>query len=243
MKKLVVLVLTLLTICLSAFPIFGCDSQNANGDIVNVFENHQITFDTNGGSKIEQKRVKILTSSPNTYKPDCLFDGWYFDEQLTQATSFPLEIQSDLTLYAKWLKLKEAKYSEDCSLKQWTGYNSSISWDITPTDFEIIKLASKGYYLQIYFRYDVYYEKDYDVLWDIGYMGAPKYAIDIYINGKQDKQSHDLKTTTKVTSKSFVYIKKMEDLIDQKITLKLSTANIQNIVHFKNIRIEYECTK
>ena len=74
-----------------------------------------VTFESNGGTQIEE--VKVLTGAavkePETpvkpvdkkkySKENYAFAGWYKDAELTQAYNFALPVKDDLTLYAKWL--------------------------------------------------------------------------------------------------------------------------------------------
>ena len=47
-------------------------------------------------------------------------------------------------------------------------------YDITPTGFDYDKLEKSGYRIKIKVTYDVYYKKDYDVPFDVGYASLPK---------------------------------------------------------------------
>lgn len=68
--------------------------------------NYAITFNSNGGSEVasvEIEKGKTLTKPANPTKAGYTFDGWYTDAELTLAFDFNTEIESAMTLYAKWL--------------------------------------------------------------------------------------------------------------------------------------------
>ena len=75
-------------------------------------EEFVVTFDTQGGSFIASKTIKvgedlILPSNPRPNKnEDSFFDGWYFDKEYTQPYSSIEPISTNLTLFAKWVKIE-----------------------------------------------------------------------------------------------------------------------------------------
>lgn len=252
MKKLIIFILSLLPVCLSIFPIVGCDeitppvfgenssSVKTDSSAANF---HTVKFETNGGTEISRKQTDILPESPKSYKADFTFDGWYFDREFTSKATFPLEVNYDLTLYAKWLNLTETQHLESYSIKNWTDYDSSVSWFISPSKLDLDALKQKGYrYLSITVYYDVRYEKDYEKPLDIGYMGSPKYKAALKISDGYAKTLENLETTTQWTDRSFSFTHSIEYFLGQRLHLYFSTANIQNIVHFKNIRVQYTCS-
>ena len=119
-----------------------------------------VTFQTNGGTAVNSIRTNTITSPPTTSKSGCLFGGWYFDQSLLSPVTFPLSIEKNITLYAKWLNLTGTKKCAETSIKDWDGYSSSSTYYITPTGFDLELLASKQYYMQITVSYEVYYERD-----------------------------------------------------------------------------------
>lgn len=64
----------------------------------------KITYDTNGGSKIEEavEQVKLPKEFPIPTKPGYVFDGWYMDRYFTTAATPEMKLVKDTTLYAKW---------------------------------------------------------------------------------------------------------------------------------------------
>lgn len=64
-----------------------------------------VTFSVNGGtaiSPITQDYNTQIASVPSTAKPGYTFAGWFTDEGLTAAVSFPYTVADNTTLYAKW---------------------------------------------------------------------------------------------------------------------------------------------
>lgn len=102
--------LTLILVCLlSVFTFVGC-SENNPPTTPNY---NTVTFVTNGGSAIADKSCDVISVSPTTIRNDYNFIAWYYDIYLTQIVTFPLSVDSDMTLYAKWEKTLE-KLTSDC---------------------------------------------------------------------------------------------------------------------------------
>lgn len=76
---------------------------------------YTVTFNTDGGSVIEDQKVTeddwgyfTVQKPADPTKPYKTFDGWYKDAECTQPFDFTNdEISSDITLYAKWASLYE----------------------------------------------------------------------------------------------------------------------------------------
>ena len=85
---------------------------------------YTVTFETNGGSKINSQTVvegeKAKEPTAPT-KSGVEFDGWYTDSDLTKKFSFDTAVTSNLTLYAKWLKPEEKTYTVT-----WKNYDGNI---------------------------------------------------------------------------------------------------------------------
>ena len=68
-------------------------------------ERYTVTFESNGGSEVEQQ---IVEEGMNAVEPEApvkegyTFVGWYADATLTRAYDFSAPIAADLTLYAAW---------------------------------------------------------------------------------------------------------------------------------------------
>ena len=62
----------------------------------------KVSFDSNGGSKVEDVVTSIIESEPVTTKDGYTFLGWYLEESFINKVTFPFEVTKDQTLYAKW---------------------------------------------------------------------------------------------------------------------------------------------
>ncbi len=69
-------------------------------------KNVTVTFETNGGNELSPIVVKAGASVEKPADPtkeDLTFGGWYSDVDLLEACTFPLVVEADTTLYAKWV--------------------------------------------------------------------------------------------------------------------------------------------
>lgn len=174
MKKLLQILLSIILVLSTVLFASACTVTDEDGNIETpITKGYNVRFDTNGGTSVETKKVSVLTNAPTTSRTDYLFDGWYLDSGLRNEAKFPLELNYDTTLYAKWLKLTDTRLLSATSIKMWEGSNSSATYYITPSGFDLEKLASLNYLLEIKVSYKVYYVKDYNAPLDIGYAGAP----------------------------------------------------------------------
>lgn len=62
----------------------------------------KVSFDSNGGSKVEDVVTSIIESEPYTTRDGYTFLGWYLEENFINKVTFPFEVTKDQTLYAKW---------------------------------------------------------------------------------------------------------------------------------------------
>lgn len=141
------------------------------------------------------------------------------------------------------LKLEDKIYCKGTSIKFWTNTNNHAIYYITPSGFDFDRLNRENYKMTITVTYDVYFVKDYFILWDIGYAGPPKYELFILNSDGIGTIKENLTTTTTSQRRSATYTKSAIDLKNTKITLTFSTDNIQNIIHFDNIVVTYYCYK
>lgn len=66
---------------------------------------YNVSFEPNGGTAVSAQRVqegKTVAKPADPALQDKMFLGWYEDDALTIPYDFASEVQSDLTLYAKW---------------------------------------------------------------------------------------------------------------------------------------------
>lgn len=62
----------------------------------------KVSFDSNGGSKVEDVVTSIIESEPYTTRDGYTFLGWYLEKSFINKVTFPFEVKKDQTLYAKW---------------------------------------------------------------------------------------------------------------------------------------------
>ena len=77
-----------------------------------------IQFETDGGTAIAAQQVKEgaqVTSPSNPTKNGYEFAGWYYNPECTDKVTFPLAVDKDTVLYAKWEEKKEEKSSSSSS--------------------------------------------------------------------------------------------------------------------------------
>jgi len=106
--------LSMILLCVSSIFIFAaCGDDESTTE--SMPEYNTVTFITNGGTSIADKSCDVIEVSPTTIREYYNFQGWYYDSLFTRAVVFPLSVDNDMTLYAKWEKTKE-KLISDCML-------------------------------------------------------------------------------------------------------------------------------
>ena len=236
MKKIVIILIA--AICLF---LASCGTVPDGAD--NSGEIYRIEFVTNGGTELSALEVSELTEAPVSEREGYIFCGWYLDSALEQAVSYPLKVNTNMTLYARWIKSSYSLALEDASVQfsPSNEYSYKAEYAIDPKELDLQALSELGYYVKIDVSYDVYYEKDYDVAFDIGYMGAPDHdvsIVDIYDKGEK---WCDLKTELEPKTNSVSLVMSASKLNVSDMILKLMTYNVQNVVYFKNIKVVYTC--
>lgn len=63
---------------------------------------YPVFFETNGGTQIKSIQTDYLENEPSSTKENKRLEGWYFDSNLTERVIFPLVIEKETVLYAKW---------------------------------------------------------------------------------------------------------------------------------------------
>ena len=205
---------------------------------------YTVSYQTNGGSTIQNKEYLkdgYLTQAPVTTKSGHIFDGWFLDSTLKTPVVFPLQITNDITLYARWVKIENTAQCNNCKIKLDNNHNSNVYFQITPSGFDTNRLSELGYSkIKILVTYDVFYVKDYTGL-DMFYAGSPRYEISLYNSNKLGQFQEDKSTSTNAVTRTIENEILISDISNDNITLEFSTNNIQNIIHFQNIIITYQC--
>jgi len=106
MKKTVLFLLFLVFV----FALVACGGKEipggdeGPGDQIPT-EEYDVVFNSNGGTAVQKKTVEAGTSLAEPTRPtktDCVFLGWYYDQNLTEKVVWPIKVDSNLTLYAGW---------------------------------------------------------------------------------------------------------------------------------------------
>ena len=102
---------TIFTIMSALFLLSGCvttpTATNTTSDASSVEEvvKYTITFNSNGGSSVSSitaNEGSSIAKPANPTKTDNVFKEWHSDSALTVLVSWPITLNSNLTLYAKW---------------------------------------------------------------------------------------------------------------------------------------------
>ncbi len=205
---------------------------------------YYVYFEYNDGRMITFQKTDCLTYTPVPERANYLFDGWYTDKSCQTPVTTPLNLKNDITLYANWLQLKSIQTSSTKTTIDSDAFTiDSAQLNITPQGFNFNKLAKLNYNIKITVTYEVYYTKDYNVLLDIGYLGAPKFETYIIQSGTKVYTKEDQTAQKAITSYTATYKTSAYDLINKNLSFKVSSDNIQNKLYVQNINITYECYK
>ena len=151
---------------------------------------------------------------------------------------------ASFTLHAGFaLKTKTINYRDFGIKALSSGYDNYESFAVSLIGFDYDYLEKNGMGLQFKITYDVEYEKDYDVLFDIGYAGSPKYELslmDSYLNGYLEV---NLPTSKRSERTCYTYNTQLSFSEDEQISLTFYTDNIQNVIFFSNVVVVVEAIK
>ena len=216
-----------------------------NRDITLYAKWEEILFDvefiTNGGSFIDSQKTNRLNSAPVTRKDKYILEGWYLDSKFTKKVTFPISLTQDTTLYAKWLLAEGTYLCEDNN----SGFKDATRrYGFIPTEaLDIPRLAEMGCKLSLTFTYDIRYVKDYDVVWDIGYAGAPEYDISILASDDLLKQYSGMSVNIMYDTRTISYTGWAREFIDKTLYVTIHTDNYQNEIYIKNASLHYRFFK
>ena len=259
MKKLISAVLIITAI----FILNSCNSTSKDQYINDVINKHEqssnqtttkateqtmppriIHFETNGGSKIDSIDLNQYEGMmPIPSKEDHDFLGWYLDPGLNTAVTYPFRPDGINTVYAKWVKVRGNITHNNSVIEDWGDYKPQVTYIITPNGFDLQELQKNNYNVKITASYKVYYEKDSNAIFDIGYLGAPQYQAYMYANTSIKNLQSEITPTTSKKLKEISISSTVENIIGQPISLQFLTENIQNKIHFEDIVVTYEFYK
>ena len=78
--------------------------------VINQPATYTVSFDTNGGSAVEEvtaDKNTVITEPTAPTKEGFLFAGWYEDKELTKEYDFSAKVTKNITLYAKWTEVEK----------------------------------------------------------------------------------------------------------------------------------------
>lgn len=105
MKKIFAFIVCCVVLVLMVCALIGCGVDEPVDVIDAIIDiTHTVTFNANGGTYVGVIEAKTINQPPVTFRDGYDFGGWYTDYALTSKAIFPMDIKSDIILYAKWIK-------------------------------------------------------------------------------------------------------------------------------------------
>jgi uncharacterized repeat protein (TIGR02543 family) len=223
-----------IAICLS-FVACG-NSKNGNDGA-----SYTVKFESNGGTPVSFEKLSTLERAPVTSRAGYIFCGWYLDPELKTPVVYPMRLEKNVTLYARWSKATMSLVCDDAAVQFDVDNDYSYKAErlITPTELDIEGLAAQGYYVRVDVIYNVYYKKEYNVPMDLGYLGAPNHDVGIVDDYDEGKIVADLPTDKEPQAESVTAVFSAEDLLDTVLRLQLMTYNLQNVVYYTDIKVSF----
>jgi len=68
------------------------------------YQQYTVTFVTNATTTLDPIVTSIIETMPLVENDPLTLEGWFFDISLTEPVNFPLFVDRDMTLYAKWVE-------------------------------------------------------------------------------------------------------------------------------------------
>ncbi len=106
MRKVFASILAMSAILLSAC---GTTPTSSNTSSQSEVTQYTVSFNSNGGSSVSSviyDEGENASAPADPTKTNFIFDGWYYDSALTNKVTWPFEVSSSMTLYAKWMELR-----------------------------------------------------------------------------------------------------------------------------------------
>ena len=229
------------------FALVSCNENNSENNSDNLFKkNHTITLVADGlaNEKITVDDGEVLNIAVTPQKDDYIFKGWYTDSACTVPYDFSRPVTTSFKLYAGFALKTKTINCKDIKIKALSStYDNDKSFGLSLVGFDYDYLEKNGMGLQFKIMYNVKYKKDYDIPFDIGYAGSPKYEISLMNNSLQGYFEENLPTTKSEVEKCYTYNTALNFSKDEQISLIFSTDNIQNIILFSDIVIVIEAIK
>ena len=99
-----------------------------------------VSFETFGGTEFADKKVAPGTeidSFPTPYKANCIFEGWYYDEEGTLPVASTDTVEKDLSLYASYIEMSPLEAIESKKFASATDVESNFRITVVTEDKNI----------------------------------------------------------------------------------------------------------
>ncbi len=99
-----------------------------------------VSFETFGGTEFADKKVAPGTeidSFPTPYKANCIFEGWYYDEEGTLPVASTDTVEKDLSLYASYIEMSPLEAIESKKFASATDVESNFRITVVTEDKDI----------------------------------------------------------------------------------------------------------
>lgn len=230
------------------FGFSSCDGSDKLGNNSNnlLKKNHTVTLVVGNLSNkeitIDDGEVLIINYTPQ--KDNYIFKGWYTDSACMVPYDFSRPVTTSFKLYAGFSLKTKIINCQDIKIKALSSsYDNDKSFGLSLAGFDYDYLQKNSMGLQFKIVYNVKYKKDYDVLFDIGYAGSPKYELSLINDSLQGYFEEDLPTTKSEVQRCYTYNTALDFSKDEQISLVFSTDNVQNIIYFSDIEVVVEAIK
>lgn len=230
---------------LSLFSLTSCGviggGDTTDNNLGSLFkEKHTVTLVIEGASNktVSVTDGEVLTINFTPDKNNYIFKGWYTNSSCTVEYDFSRPVTTDFKLYAGFTLKTKTINCQDVVIKALsTGYDYGETFGVSLVGYDYDYLESNGMGLQFNISYNVRYEKDYNVLWNMGYAGSPRYELSLYNSSLHGYFEENLPTTTSNVAKFYTYNTLLNFSRGSTIKLKFSTDNVQNKIYFSDIEV------
>ena len=140
------------------------------------------------------------------------------------------------------LKTDSIVSCENFSIKFSTATDSTKTFSVAPQDLDWDALKEKGYKsVRITVNYKVRFEKQWNI--GLGYLGVPRYDVSILNPDGVGESRVALETDTESKSKAISRTMLLEEVAGKEMTLTFATTNMQNLISFEDVKVEYTVKK
>ena len=129
------------------------------------------------GTLVEDSKSSIIEYAPNTIKENYNFIGWYYDIYYTRPVSFPLSVNTDMTLYAKFVETRDSLADRfDDYVQSLPEKKLVLEYPILDTEYittigDYITINSSKEIVQESFNYTITEKYDIQITFEYGKLG------------------------------------------------------------------------